>query len=100
MNKKIRRIMNYTEYEKYMDEFKAVIDENERRIETKFAGCEKWVAENLIDCGYVYHKHSEFLREQKFMIWIRRGINTHHRVYTLSECGINPLLLLSYPVRI
>lgn len=57
--------MNYTEYEKYMDEFKAVIDENERRIETKFAECEKWVAENLINCGCVYHKHSGIFARTK-----------------------------------
>lgn len=40
--------MDYKEYEKYMIDRKAVKVENDRRIEKKFAECEKWVADNLI----------------------------------------------------
>lgn len=40
--------MDYKEYEKYMNDRKAVTVENNRRIEKKFAECEKWVADNLI----------------------------------------------------
>ena len=79
--------MDFGKYEKYMNDRKAVTVENNRRIEKKFAECEKWVADNLINCGCVFTNHSELLQKQSFMIWI-------------SECGITPLVLLPYPVRI
>lgn len=91
--------MDYKEYEKYMIDRKAVKVENDRRIEKKFAECEKWVADNLINSGCVYTKHAELLREQSFMVWIDRGNSISHKIYKLSECGIEPLVLLSYPVR-
>lgn len=53
--------MDYKEYEKYMIDRKAVKVENDRRIEKKFAECEKWVADNLINSGCVYTKHAELL---------------------------------------
>lgn len=53
--------MDYKEYEKYMNDRKAVTVENNRRIEKKFAECEKWVADNLINCGCVFTNHSELL---------------------------------------
>lgn len=34
-----------------------------------------------------------------FMVWIDRGNSISHKIYKLSECGIEPLALLSYPVR-
>jgi hypothetical protein len=92
-------IMDYKEYEKYMIDRKAVKVENDRRIEKKFAECEKWVADNLINSGCVYTKHAELLQEQSFMVWIDRGNSISHKIYKLSECGIEPLVLLSYPVR-
>lgn len=91
--------MDYREYEKYMIDRKAVKVENDRRIEKKFAECEKWVADNLINSGCVYTKHAELLQEQSFMVWIDRGNSISHKIYKLSECGIEPLALLSYPVR-
>ena len=87
-------------YEKYMNDRKAVTVENNRRIEKKFAECEKWVADNLINCGCVFTNHSELLQKQSFMIWIDNGISISHKIYKLSECGITPLVLLPYPVRI
>lgn len=39
--------MDFGKYEKYMNDRKAVTVENNRRIEKKFAECEKWVADNL-----------------------------------------------------
>ena len=42
----------------------------------------------------------ELLQEQSFMIWIDNGISISHKIYKLSECGITPLVLLPYPVRI
>lgn len=92
--------MDYKEYEKYMNDRKAVTVENNRRIEKKFAECEKWVADNLINCDCVFTNHSELLQEQSFMIWIDNGISISHKIYKLSECGITPLVLLPYPVRI
>lgn len=92
--------MDYKEYEKYMNDRKAVTVENNRRIEKKFAECKKWVADNLINCGCVFTNHSELLQEQSFMIWIDNGISISHKMYKLSECGITPLVLLPYPVRI
>lgn len=44
--------------------------------------------------------HSELLQKQSFMIWIDNGISISHKIYKLSECGITPLVLLPYPVRI
>ena len=87
-------------YEKYMNDRKAVTVENNRRIEKKFAECEKWVADNLINCGCVFTNNSELLQKQSFMIWIDNGISISHKIYKLSECGITPLVLLPYPVRI
>ena len=92
--------MDYKEYEKYMNDRKAVTVENNRRIEKKFAECEKCVADNLINCGCVFTNHSELLQEQSFMIWIDNGISISHKIYKLSECDITPLVLLPYPVRI
>ena len=43
--------MDYKEYEKYINERMRIKAENERRIKEKFSECEKWVADNLIDCG-------------------------------------------------
>ena len=54
--------MDFGKYEKYMNDRKAVTVENNRRIEKKFAECEKWVADNLINCGCVFTNHSELLR--------------------------------------
>lgn len=93
-------IMDFGKYEKYMNDRKAVTVENNRRIEKKFAECEKWVADNLINCGCVFTNHSELLQKQSFMIWIDNGISISHKIYKLSECGITPLVLLPYPVRI
>ena len=62
--------MDFGKYEKYMNDRKAVTVENNRRIEKKFAECEKWVADNLINCGCVFTNHSELLQKQSFMIWI------------------------------
>lgn len=90
----------FWKYEKYMNDRKAVTVENNRRIEKKFAECEKWVADNLINCGCVFTNHSELLQKQSFMIWIDNGISISHKIYKLSECGITPLVLLPYPVRI
>lgn len=42
----------------------------------------------------------EKLQKQSFMIWIDNGISISHKIYKLSECGITPLVLLPYPVRI
>lgn len=53
--------MDFGKYEKYMNDRKAVTVENNRRIEKKFAECEKWVADNLINCGCVFTNHSELL---------------------------------------
>jgi hypothetical protein len=47
-----------------------------------------------------FGKHSELLQKQSFMIWIDNGISISHKIYKLSECGITPLVLLPYPVRI
>ena len=52
--------MDFGKYEKYMNDRKAVTVENNRRIEKKFAECEKWVADNLINCGCVFTNHSEY----------------------------------------
>lgn len=92
--------MDFGKYEKYMNDRKAVTVENNRRIEKKFAECEKWVADNLINCGCVFTNHSELLQKQSFMIWIDNGISISHKIYKLSECGITPLVPLPYPVRI
>lgn len=92
--------MDYKEYEKYMNDRKAVTVENNLRIEKKFAECEKWVADNLINCGCVFTNHSELLQEHSFMIWIDSGVSISHKIYKLSECSIAPLVLLPYPVRI
>lgn len=54
--------MDFGKYEKYMNDRKAVTVENNRRIEKKFAECEKWVADNLINCGCVFTNHSELLQ--------------------------------------
>ena len=81
--------MDFGKYEKYMNDRKAVTVENNRRIEKKFAECEKWVADNLINCGCVFTNHSELLQKQSFMIWIDNGISISHKIYKLSECGIN-----------
>lgn len=89
--------MDFGKYEKYMNDRKAVTVENNRRIEKKFAECEKWVADNLINCGCVFTNHSELLQKQSFMIWIDNGISISHKIYKLSECGITPLVLLPYP---
>lgn len=86
--------MDFGKYEKYMNDRKAVTVENNRRIEKKFAECEKWVADNLINCGCVFTNHSELLQKQSFMIWIDNGISISHKIYKLSECGITPLVLL------
>ena len=80
--------MDFGKYEKYMNDRKAVTVENNRRIEKKFAECEKWVADNLINCGCVFTNHSELLQKQSFMIWIDNGISISHKIYKLSECGI------------
>ena len=48
-----------------MNDRKAVTVENNRRIEKKFAECEKWVADNLINCGCVFTNHSELLQKQR-----------------------------------
>ena len=85
--------MDFGKYEKYMNDRKAVTVENNRRIEKKFA-------DNLINCGCVFTNHSELLQKQSFMIWIDNGISISHKIYKLSECGITPLVLLPYPVRI
>lgn len=82
--------MDFGKYEKYMNDRKAVTVENNRRIEKKFAECEKWVADNLINCGCVFTNHSELLQKQSFMIWIDNGISISHKIYKLSECGITP----------
>ena len=63
--------MDFGKYEKYMNDRKAVTVENNRRIEKKFAECEKWVADNLINCGCVFTNHSELLQKQSFMIYVR-----------------------------
>lgn len=84
--------MDFGKYEKYMNDRKAVTVENNRRIEKKFAECEKWVADNLINCGCVFTNHSELLQKQSFMIWIDNGISISHKIYKLSECGITPLV--------
>jgi hypothetical protein len=47
-----------------------------------------------------YTKEAELLQKQSFMIWIDNGISISHKIYKLSECGITPLVLLPYPVRI
>lgn len=83
--------MDFGKYEKYMNDRKAVTVENNRRIEKKFAECEKWVADNLINCGCVFTNHSELLQKQSFMIWIDNGISISHKIYKLSECGITLL---------
>lgn len=72
--------MDFGKYEKYMNDRKAVTVENNRRIEKKFAECEKWVADNLINCGCVFTNHSELLQKQSFMIWIDNGISISHNL--------------------
>lgn len=89
--------MKLKEYNEYWDKIHAIRIENERRIAEKFSECEKWVSDNLIDCGCVFNKHDESLRKQGFMIWIHRGNDISHKWYTLKECGIAPLDLLPYP---
>lgn len=60
--------MDFGKYEKYMNDRKAVTVENNRRIEKKFAECEKWVADNLINCGCVFTNHSELLQKHCCLI--------------------------------
>lgn len=84
--------MDFGKYEKYMNDRKAVTVENNRRIEKKFAECEKWVADNLINCGCVFTNHSELLQKQSFMIWIDNGISISHKIYKLSLNVVLPLL--------
>ncbi len=88
--------MDYKEYEKYINERMKIKAENERRIKEKFSECEKWVADNLINCGCVFTRHEENLKKQGFMIWQDNG-TISHKWLTLKECGIAPLELLPYP---
>ncbi len=84
--------MDFGKYEKYMNDRKAVTVENNRRIEKKFAECEKWVADNLINCGCVFTNHSELLQKQSFMIWIDNGISISHKKYINFLNVVLPLL--------
>ena len=88
--------MDFEKYEKYMNARAAVRKENERRIAEKFSECEKYIAENYIDCGCVFTKHDENLKKQGFLIWQDNG-TISHKWLTLKECGITPLELLPYP---
>ena len=60
--------MDYKKYEKYINERMRIKAENERRIKEKFSECEKWVADNLIDCGCVFTNHADNLQKQGFKI--------------------------------
>lgn len=88
--------MDFEKYEKYMNARAAVRKENERRIAEKFSECEKYIAENYTDCGCVFNKHDEYLKEQGFLIWQHYG-TISHKWLTFKECGISPLELLPYP---
>lgn len=89
-------------WEQYFTVCRVVTENNSKAVEEKFKECESYVDRELKplfgDCGIVYTKHEEAIKDGCFCIWVDRGSITH-KTYKLKDVGIEPVQLETYPIR-